>query len=363
MKKKKWFFAAAAILLLGIMALMGCAQQEGQSGETAETAQQGAGLQGSPGEAYYMIVPQSGDEYWYPVFATFKEAGNRLGVRTVYVGAAEPDEESQAAAVEQALKENPKGIFVSPATSGGLKDVLDKAVDQGVAVVTFAVDSPESKRQAYIGASHEEEGAQAAYALAEELQGQGKVMVLRNMGDAACEERTDAFVSVITTNYPGVEIVADDTANGDGDTAKVLVNSAAQAHADLAGVFCPDTASALGAAAAAEEADSDIKCVCVGAGVPVLDLISEGGIWLAVCPDQGMQGYFGMTTLFTAAHPDLVSPMNDRKRTGENPVDIPYINSGINLIKKENAEHYYIANYAELLGYDRVDELIASGGE
>ena len=43
-------------------------------------------LKGDSSEKYYMCVPISGVEYWYPVFQGMKEAANALGVRAFYMG-------------------------------------------------------------------------------------------------------------------------------------------------------------------------------------------------------------------------------------------------------------------------------------
>ena len=118
-------------------------------GATAASAEIN-GLKGDPSEEYYMIQFVSWVEYWFPVYAAFKEAGNQLGVKTIYTGTTEYDANKEVEVFDQVLAKKPKGILLSPITAEAFKEPIDRAVAQGVAVVTFASDSPESNRHGYI---------------------------------------------------------------------------------------------------------------------------------------------------------------------------------------------------------------------
>ena len=70
-----------------------------------------APFQGSEDDKYYMITFVSGVEYWFPVYEMMKQAGQQLGVDTVYTGTPEYDLTKQLAVFEQSLAKNPKGIL------------------------------------------------------------------------------------------------------------------------------------------------------------------------------------------------------------------------------------------------------------
>lgn len=57
-----------------------------------------------------------------------------------------------------------------------------KSIDQGTAVVTFAADSPLSKRISFITSDNKREGIYAADAIATKLGGKGEYAVLENPG-------------------------------------------------------------------------------------------------------------------------------------------------------------------------------------
>ena len=103
-----------------------------------------------PGEKYVMNVMVSGVEYWFPVYEMFKQAGQQLGCETAYTGTPEYDVNKQIATFDQALAQNPAGILVHPMNSDPFIEPINRAIDQGTAVVTFAADAPLSKRISFI---------------------------------------------------------------------------------------------------------------------------------------------------------------------------------------------------------------------
>ncbi len=73
----------------------------------------------------------------------------------------------------------------------------------------------------------------------------------------------------------------------------------------------------------------------------ILDMIKAGQVFGAVNLNQGIQGYMGFMLLFNAAHPDLIDPMNDWKRSGYNPMGVPFVDNGFAVVTKDNADDFY----------------------
>ncbi|MDR0600468.1 MAG: substrate-binding domain-containing protein [Treponema sp.] len=308
----------------------------------------------------------SGVEYWFPVYEGFKQAGNLLGVKTFYVGTTEYDANKEVEVFEQTLAKNPKGIMVHPITAEAFKEPIDRAIAQGVAVVTFAADAPDSKRLGYITSDNVKEGQHAARTMGQALGGKGKVMVSRNPGQTNHDIRIDTFIATIKAEFPGVQVVGEIITNQDPDKAYTGVMTVAQANPDLGGFFSPEASSAMGAAQAAKElaggGKPNIKVMCCDVNEQILDMLQTGDVFGAINPDQGMQGWFGMLTLFTAAHPELIKPMNGKKEAGQNPTYIPIIDNGLNLVTADNAKYFYVDKYAESLGYSSIQDMLGPGG-
>ena len=228
---------------------------------------------GDPDETYYMVVFVSGVEYWFPVYEMFKQAGQQLGVKTVYIGTPEYDVNKHVAVYEQVLAKNPAGIFIAPINPDPFIDPINRAYEMGIPTVTFASDSPNSKRVSYITSDNVREGHFAADALAEELGGKGEVAVLENPGQDNHDLRIKSFIERIETKWPDVKVVARAASNQDPNKAYQAVLTMAQAHPNLGAIFMPEANSGMGAAQAAVELGGRIKVLCCDVNAKILDMI------------------------------------------------------------------------------------------
>src|SRR5210317_2083589 len=313
-------------------------------------------LQGSEDEVYYMVPFVSGVEYWFPVYEMFKQAGQQLGVKTVYTGTPEYDVNKQLAVFEQILAKKPAGIFLHPMNPDPFIEPINRAYEMGIPVVTFAADSPNSKRISYITSDNVREGYFAADKVAELLGGKGEVATLQNPGQDNHDLRVKSFIKRMETKWPDVKVVAGAASNQDANKAYQATLTMAQAHPELGAIFMPEATSAMGAAQAAKELGGKIKILNCDVNEKVLDMIKEGVIWGALNPNQGVQGYMGMIFLYLAKHSDMIDPMNDYKREGFNPMQVPYADNGLALVSKENADDFYWDKYLKRRGTKGIKE-------
>ena len=365
--KKKLVLIATIILTAYVVA---CTSQVVAPTETTATSTEQVAptstnqylLQGAKGEVYYMNVPGVGIEYWYPCFQGFKDAARALGVSAYYNGSPTYDATTQAETFEQTIALNPTGILVHPAVAEVFVDPIKRATDKGIQIATFAADSPDSVRRAYVTSDNTKEGNRAAEEIAKKLGGKGEVMVMRNPGQSNHEIRCDSFIAYLKANYPDIKVVAEEVSGQNEDKTNAAVKTVAQAHPDLAAVFTPEATSAAGAAQAGIElgnGQQKLLVACCDTSDTVLDLLKEDKFFFAIAPDQYLQGYLGMLNLYFAKHNEVLRPMNGRKAAGENFWQIPYMDNGLSIVTKENADFFYLDNYAKnVIGCTR-DELIA----
>ena len=348
-------FLALILALVMAFSLIACGQKNNQGGESTNTNT----LSGTADETYVMNVFVSGVEYWFPVYAGMKDACKQLGVSCSYGGTTEYDAQAQVDSFEADLAKSPKGILISPIVEDAFVEPINRAISQGVAVVTYASDSPDSNRQAYVTSDNTHEGAIAARTICDAMGGTGSVMVLRNPGQDNHNRRCDAFISTVEAEYPNIKVVADVATNQNKQNGYDAVMATYQKYPDLGGVFCPEGVSIVGGAKAAKELGTGIRCLCVDTNDTLLDMLKEGDMFGLICPDQYMQGYLGMLSLFVAAHPEKVNPMNERKALNENIMGIS-IDNGLTIITKDTADYYYVAKYAQSIGYADVNDMLSA---
>ena len=75
------------------------------------------------------------------------------------IGCLARDITKQIASFEQDLVTNPKGILLHPMQADPFIDPINRAIEAGVSVTTFAADSPKSKRTAYVTSDNLAEAA------------------------------------------------------------------------------------------------------------------------------------------------------------------------------------------------------------
>ena len=102
-------------------------------------------FQCEPGETYIMNVMVSAHPYWVPVYQGFKQAAQAMGCETIFSGTPDYDITKQIASFEQDLVKNPAGVLLHPMQSDPFIEPINRAIESGVSVVTFAADSPNSK--------------------------------------------------------------------------------------------------------------------------------------------------------------------------------------------------------------------------
>ena len=92
---------------------------------------------------------------------------------------------------------------------------INRAIDSGIAIVTFSANSPKSKRASYITSDNLAEAKYAAGEFAGLLGGKGESTILENPGQSNHDLRVTAFIDYVTKNYPDMKLVGRQASNQD----------------------------------------------------------------------------------------------------------------------------------------------------
>lgn len=88
----------------------------------------------------------------------FEDAGKQYGVKTILGGSTKYDLNESLTAFEQVVAMKPAGIAVTAMDAEAYAPIIDKAIEAGIPVVTFDIDSSKSKRISYIGTQNYDAG-------------------------------------------------------------------------------------------------------------------------------------------------------------------------------------------------------------
>lgn len=298
-----------------------------------------------PGETYVMNVMVSAHPYWVPVFEGFKQAARALGCEAVFSGTPDYDITKQIASFEQDMVKKPKGILLHPMQADPFIEPINKAIDGGISVTTFAADSPKSKRTAYITSDNVAEAKFAAEEIVRQLGETGEYAVLENPGQSNHDLRVTALVDYMGKAHPGMKLVGRQATNQDSNAAYQATLAMLQANPNLGALWIPEAGSAEGAVSAVLEAKKKVLIIHADITPTTLEHIKAGNIHMAINPNQGVQGFMGFMNTFLGAHPDLIDPFNDYKLSGFNPMQIPSMDNGFAVITKANADAFDLNAY------------------
>ncbi len=305
------------------------------------------GIMCEPGETYTMNVMVSGHPYWVPVYQGFKQAADAFGCETVFSGTPDYDITKQIASFEQDVVKSPAGILVHPMQSDPFIEPINRAIGSGIEVVTFAADSPNSDRTAYITSDNLAEAKFAAEEIVKQVGDSAEYAVLENPGQSNHDLRVTALIAYMEENYPNMTLVGRQASNQDSNAAYRATASIIQANPNVAAMWIPEAGSAEGAVAAKLEANSDLLIMHADVTPTTLEHIKAGNIHMSLNPNQGVQGFMGFIAVHLANRSGIFDPFNDWKTSGFNPVQIPFMDNGFAVITKDNADSFDLNVYME----------------
>jgi ribose transport system substrate-binding protein len=148
------------------------------------------------------FVPRSLDN---PIFLdTFEHAQKKaleLGVRLEWVAPFSFDTGEQLEVIENLIRRRVDGMIVSVDDVEEVREVISKAIDEGIVVATFDADSPGSKRLFHIGIDNKKAGLAIGKALVDVVKKKGlaeqelDTMILTGARDALnLQERITGFI-------------------------------------------------------------------------------------------------------------------------------------------------------------------------
>ncbi len=211
------------------------------------------------------------------------------------------DSATQAQDVEDLLARGIDLLIISPLTSDALTPVCQKAMDQGIPVVTLD-RNVECDVACFIGAENKPMGVASADKLAEALDGKGKIVEIQGTaGASATIDRHDGFAEQLEAEYPDMEIVATQYCDYLREDAMTFMDDTLQRFGpgEIDAIYCHNDEMALGALEALRAAgreDEEILIVGMDGSEDAFKEIEAGNMFFTVfypyCAPEGMQAAY-----------------------------------------------------------------------
>ena len=254
-----------------------------------------------------MIAKSQGNPFFEAARAGANDAARELGAKhslRIKIDWRTPNEEDaqkQADLLEQLLLAGAEGIIISCSDATKLTDAINKAVHQGIPVVTFSGDAPASQRFLALGINDFKCGEQTFEALAKLLKGKGVVAAIDGNPNAANLQQRAAGFRQAAKKYPGIRLLDIFYHKETPLDAVAKIEQAMQANPDITGwgllggwpLF---TDKAL------RWSPGSIQCVAVDALPPELQYVRSGHVQLLLSQDVYGYGYRAVEHLINKLH-------------------------------------------------------------
>jgi len=298
------------LITLAVLVLNGCGgpAPSSSTGEPTQETQKGR---------TFAVIPKGlVHQFWLTVKAGAEKAGEENGVDIIWIG---PQKETEVVKqiniVEDMIGRGVDAIVMAACDQEALVDVLGRAVEAGIPVVTIDSGVASDLPVTFVATDNVAGAATAGEALAKLIGEEGEVAVIPFVkGAATSEMREEGFRQGIA-DYPNVKLVAVQYSQSDVAKAMDVTEDILTAHPNLKGIFAANEAGALGAVQALEAAGKagEIKLVGFDASDGEIAALENGTIQALIVQSPFNMGYLGVKA--AAEHLDG-KPVEKRIDTG-----------------------------------------------
>lgn len=180
------------------------------------------------------------------------------------------DAANQVSQVENLVAQGVDAILMVPYDRNGCVPAVEAAASAGIPMIELCQETDSPLRTSFVGSYHYESGEIAMQALADHMNGTGKVVFLEGpIGQDSALARIEAGKAVLE-NYPDIELVTEKVCDWDRAAAMAAVENIIQSGMDFDMIYSSSDSMAMGALEALKGTDKEGKVAVIG-----IDLIKD----------------------------------------------------------------------------------------
>lgn len=172
---------------------------------------------------------------------------------------------AQVSNVEDLMIRNLDALVILPYNPATLQTVISEAYDEGIYTVVVDRELETPAQDVFIAGDNPGLGEQAARYIAEELDGEGSILVLEGPPIPINSQRVDAFNRVME-NYPDINILASQTTDWNSQQALSVTEDLLGSNPEVDAIWAGDDDVLVAALQAIEENNRDDIQLVVGGG-------------------------------------------------------------------------------------------------
>jgi len=244
-----------------------------------------------------IVIPEKNSQnpFWSQIKVGVDAAAHEIkgvGVDVLWL-ATKADPVEQLEIMEKLIAKKVNAIAIASIDPDALRGTIDKAVDAGIAVVTFNTDTPSSKRICFIGQDSTTAGKMAGELMGQFVGGEGKIAIITGFHKALGHcQRVEGFKEQIEKFFPEVEIIGVYENRDRANEAYHITRKLLQDFPDLKGIYVT-AGGPFGAAKAIKDMGkvNKVKLICFDFVDETVKYVREGVIQACIGQDPFLQGY------------------------------------------------------------------------
>ncbi|SEA32861.1 ribose transport system substrate-binding protein [Thalassobacillus cyri] len=217
-------FLSLGVCLFSLMIISSCSNllATGISKETDTNSEtKNAALKPEDPLTFGIIYPVN-----HPFFKNVTDSATKkaaeMGIELLIQAPYAPNVDEQINILKNMIKKKVDGIAIGPNNPAALTPFINEAIEQGINVICFDTDAPESKRLSFIGTDNILAGKHMGRVVAKLLDYEGKIIISSGMSTMANLNNRIKGVKQVIGKHPKLEIV--DIRYSEGVPAKTLTN-------------------------------------------------------------------------------------------------------------------------------------------
>jgi len=285
----KKFMTVLLVGVLGLFVMTAC------DGETTDNDQPVIGF----------VTYNLNDTFLNFVIAAAEEQGEEYGIE-IRVADARGELLTQQDEVNALIQAGVDGLIVIPVDTSGMGPIVTAATEAEIPLV-FVNRNPFTGNEDdmpdgvyFVGSQEITAGILQMELIGELLEGEGNIAIaMGTLGLENTRGRTQGVTDTIAEYFPGINVLAEESADFQRDQAITLTENWISAHGDsLNAIIANNDEMALGALLAAQQNNrEDILVIGIDATPDAMASIAEGGLAGSVFQDAAGQGGGGVSVL------------------------------------------------------------------
>lgn len=246
------------------------------------------------------VVPKgTTHEFWKAIHAGAEKAAAEFDVDVIWQGPQkEDDRQLQIQVLQNLISRGVDAIVVAPLDARSMARPVEAAVARGIPVVVIDSGLESDAQSSFIASNNYEGGRIGGQYLAEQLGGEGKVVLLRYQeGSASTTNRERGFLDALGEYAPDAELLVDNMYAGATMALALQVSqNILNRFPEIDAIFTPNESATQGMLRALETAGraGDVTLVGFDVNPILLDAMRDGTLHGLVVQDPVGMGYEGV---------------------------------------------------------------------